>query len=92
MNLDTDFRNDFSRKVKTGVKELIDLNQIESLDEFDAGLFISNVFERTLKSSVDIKSLNKNEESSLRAFLWSSVYSDLEIKKYETYIKENLEK
>lgn len=92
MNLDTEFREEFSQKVKMGVKELIDLNQIESLDEFDAGLFISNVFERTLKSSIDIKSLNKDEESSLRAFLWSSVYSDLEIEKYEIYIKENLKK
>ena len=92
MKLDTEFRDDFKEKVKTGVKELIDLNQIEHLEEFDAGLFISNVFERTLKASVDLKSMESSKLASLRAFLWSAVYNNLEIERYETYIKENLKK
>ena len=91
MNLDTEFRDEFKKKVVTGVKELIDLNQIESLDEFDPGLFISNVFERTLKASFDIESMDKSKLTSLRAFLWSAVYNNLEIQKYESYIKDSLE-
>ncbi len=90
MNLDAEFRSEFSKKVRTGVLELIDLNQIESLDEFDAGLFISNVFERKLKTNLDLKSMEESEVTSLRTFLWSAVYNNLEIERYETYIKDNL--
>lgn len=82
MELDAKLRKEFSEKVRNGVRELIDLNEIDDLEDFDAGLYISNVFERVLKEYP--------QASSLRAFLWSSVYSDLEIKKYENYIKDRL--
>lgn len=91
MQLDVELRNEFSEKIKTGVKELIDLNQIKDLEDFDAGLFISNVFDRTLKQEFDLKSLDESQTQSLRAFLWSAVYNPLEIEKYELYIKENID-
>ena len=90
MELSLDIRNDFSEKVRNGVINLINLNQIESLDEFDAGLYISNVFEKNLKEIFDLKSMDESKTKSTRAFLWSAVYSNLEIEKYEQYILNNL--
>lgn len=82
MELDAKLRKEFSEEVRNGVRELIDLNEIDDLEDFDAGLYISNVFERVLKE--------QPETRNLRTFLWSSVYNDLEIEKYENYIKESL--
>lgn len=92
MELDLELRKDFSERVKLGVKELIELNQIEDLEEFDGGLFISNVFEREFKKTFDLKSLSENDANSLRSFLWSAVYSPLEVAKYEKYIQDSLNK
>lgn len=92
MELDLELRKDFSERVKLGVKELIELNQIEDLEEFDGGLFISNVFEREFKKTFDLKSLSENDANSLRSFLWSAVYSPLEVEKYEKYIQDSLNK
>lgn len=90
MELSVDMRNDFSERVRDGVKSLIDLNQIEDLDEFDGGLYISNVFDRLLKEQFDLKTMDGTKVKSIRSFLWSSVYSDLEIEKYEAYITNSL--
>lgn len=90
MELSVDMRNNFSEKVRSGVRSLIDLNQIEDLDEFDAGLYISNIFERILKENFDLKTMDEAKLKSIRAFLWSSVYNGLEIEKYEKYIESNL--
>ncbi len=90
MELSVDMRKDFSEKVRAGVRSLIDLNQIEDLDEFDAGLYISNVFDRTLKEVFDLKTMDEAELKSIRAFLWSSVYNSLETEKYEKYIASTL--
>ncbi len=90
MELDVAMRNEIKKKVESGVENLIDLNQIDDLEDFDAGLYISNVFERILKESFDLNEMTESKKSSLRSFLWSSVYTDLEIKKYESYIQKKL--
>ena len=90
MELDVAMRNEIKKKVESGVENLIDLNQIDDLEDFDAGLYISNVFERILKESFDLNEMTESKKRSLRYFLWSSVYTDLEIKKYESYIQKQL--
>lgn len=87
MELTSELRNDFSKKVRQGVVELIELNELNDLEDFDAGLYITNVFNRLLKTEFEVASMTESEQKSLRSFLWSAVYSDLEIEKYETVIK-----
>ena len=88
MELDVSMRNEFREKVRSGVKSLIELNEIDDLEDFDPGLYISNVFERTLKKDFDLNEMAESKKNSLRSFLWSSVYTDLEIKAYESYIQK----
>ncbi len=89
MELTRQLRDDFSKKVRIGVIELIELNELDDLEDFDAGLYISNAFDRLLKKEFDLQSMSESEKTSLRSFLWSSAYSDLEIEKYESLIKLN---
>lgn len=89
MGLNTELRDSFREEVRTGVKDLIDLNEIDDLDDFDAGLYISNVFDRILKTHFDLKSMEESEVKSIRAFLWSAVFTNLEIEKYESYIRNS---
>lgn len=86
MELTSDFRDEFSEKVRKGVRELIELNQLDDLEDFDSGLYITNVFDRCLKKDFDLSSMTESEKKYLRSFLWSSVYSDLEIEKYKSFI------
>lgn len=90
MELDITMRSEFREKIRSGVKNLIDLNELDDLEDFDPGLYISNVFETALKRQFDLNEMSESKKSSLRSFLWSSVYTDLEIKEYENYIKKNL--
>ena len=92
MNLCIDDRELFMSKVRKGVHELIDLNKIEELDEFDAGLYITNVFERTFRDMFADKVLKESDMKSLRTLLWGSVYTNLEIEKYEKYILDMINK
>ena len=89
MGLNVELRSSFSEEVRVGVRDLIDLNQIDDLEDFDAGLYISNVFDRKLKEHFDLKSMDESEVKSIRAFLWSAVFTDLEMEKYESFIKNS---
>lgn len=92
MELDVKMRDEFREEVRSGTKSLIDLNQIDDLEDFDSGLYVSNVFERNLKEKVDLNKMTESEKSSLRSFLWSACYNQLEVEQYESYIKNSLEK
>ncbi|KNF10002.1 hypothetical protein CLPU_1c01670 [Gottschalkia purinilytica] len=81
--------SEFVEKVNEGVKELININQIEDLDEFNAGLYITNVFDKLYKSIFG--NGNESQENKIqRLKLWSLVYNDTEIKRYEKYILEEI--
>lgn len=92
MELDVNMRDEFREKVRFETKSLIDLNQIDDLEDFDSGLYISNVFERNLKEDFDLDNKTESEKNSLRSFLWSACYNQLEVEQYEDYIKNSLKK
>ena len=92
MELDVKMRDEFREKVRTGTRDLIDLNQLDDLEDFDSGLYISSVFERTLKETFDLGKMTESEISSLRSFLWSACINQLEVEKYEEYITNNLDR
>ena len=90
MDISLEERELFVNKVREGVKNLIDLNKLEDLDDFDGGLYITNVFSKVFKDTFGESQADDSEQKSIKTFLWSSVYSNLEIEKYEKYILESI--
>ncbi|AFS78206.1 hypothetical protein Curi_c11930 [Gottschalkia acidurici 9a] len=90
MDISLEERELFVNKVREGVKDLIDLNKLDDLDDFDGGLYITNVFSKVFKDTFGESQPDDSAQKSIKTFLWSSVYSNLEIEKYERYILESI--
>lgn len=84
MSVTQEQKRDFLSNLEEKMKEAIEVNQIESLEEFDAGLYITNIFNHLYKNT--FTDLEETEDKILRGRLWSDAYSVDSVKKYEDFV------
>lgn len=75
---------EFLAKLEQKMKETIELNKIDELEDFDAGLYITNIFNKLYKDS--FQDLDEESDKILRATLWKDAYSKDNLRKYEDFI------
>lgn len=85
-----DDRLGFLAKLEIKMKETIELNKIDELEDFDAGLYITNIFNKLYSDS--FKDLDEESDKILRATLWKDAYSKDSLRLYENFILNKCKK